>query len=147
MNTYHLGKNYSFKITIGSEYFNIHWTYQQDLVSNEFEFANIYWDIYLQKFINVNNLDLQITPNSNEYFENLTEIIIEQIVNDFVKFIHIVKLYFRFQLDYFKKIINFYINKVNSDKKFKKSIKSDYNEKSSENFDQILNIIKEFVII
>jgi hypothetical protein len=141
-NVFHFGKNYNFKINIGSHEFNINWLYQ-DLISNELDFFNIYWNIYSKKFISVNNLHTEITPNYIEYFENLTEVIIEQIINDFVKFIYIVKLYFRYQLDYFKRIIDFYIEKIKTDKKFKKNIKSDYNTKSNENFTSILGIIKE----
>ncbi len=138
----HAGKIFNLKIEIGDKIYEVNFIFN-DLVTDSLKLSNIYWDLYLKRFITINNSYEPIEIDYVEYLNLISEEIISNILDDFIKFISVVRLYFKYKLDIFKNIIDIYILKIENDKKFKKNVKSDYSN-SNENFSKILQIIWEF---
>lgn len=138
----HAGKKFNFKVNIEDKIYDINFIFN-DLKSDSFKLTNIYWDLSLKNFIiKNNNLYEKINIDYDEYFNLLSEEMISNILDDFIKLILISRLYFKYKLDIFKNIIQIYIEKFDNDKRFKKNVKSDYSN-SNDNFSKILQIIWE----
>ncbi len=139
----YLGKKYSFNLNYSNKVYTICFTFQ-DLVSNDFSIKDIYWDIYSNKFVTSSKVNFlkEINIGYNEYFELTSEKMVENILNDFIKLIQLVRYNLKYQINSLDIIINSYIKRINDDKKLKKQIKNNYQDDEINNFTKILEIIK-----
>jgi len=130
----------SYKLDLVNNIYVIKFIYADIKYSNN-HLSNIYLNLYDNCFVNINSNEEieQINLKYLDYFELITESIIESVINDFVNLIDLIKLYFKYENKYFKSIIEYFINKINEDKKFKKNIKSTY--KANDNFAIVFEII------
>lgn len=140
------GKKYFFKLQLEEKEYNICFEYQ-DIKPNNFKLKNIYWNVYTKKFIICIGMNLfeTIEVESTNFINTISENIVTHILDNFVDFLYLIKLNFIYKLDLFNNIINIYINKISTDKKFKKSIKIEYSD-SPNILANVLEIIREISI-
>lgn len=130
----------SYKLDLINNIYVIKFIYA-DIKYSDNHLSNIYFNLYDNCFVSINsNEEIEkISLKCLDYFEILTKSIIESVINDFVNLIDLIKLYFKYENKYFKSIIEYFITKINEDKKFKKNIKILYKE--NENFSIVFEII------